>query len=648
MRPGNMSDAGVNEVRPRRLPVGAEVVEGGAHFRVWAPRARRVDVVFEGAEGGSRPPVELDRASDGHHAGFVPGVTHGDRYRYRLDGGDAFPDPASRFQPDGPHGPSALVDPRRFRWTDHDFPGAPTSGRVLYEMHVGTFTPEGTWAAAARELPFLADLGITVIEMMPVNDFCGRFGWGYDGVDFFAPTRLYGTPDDLRAFVDRAHALGIAVILDVVYNHLGPRGNYLGQFADGYVSRLHRTDWGAALNFDGDDAAPVRDFFVANAGYWIDEFHFDGLRIDATQDIHDRWEDHVIARIAERVREAAGRRSTLLVGENEPQDRRLLVPPAQGGVGLDALWNDDFHHAATVAATGRAEAYYQDYRGTPQELISALKWGFLYQGQYYRWQSQPRGTPVLDRPPGAFVHFLQNHDQVANSAQGLRFVEAAGASLARALTTLLLLGPQAPLLFQGQEFAASTPFLYFADHEPDLRPLVCGGRGEFLRQFPSMANDEAQAALSDPCDEATFLRCKLDLAERERHAPWVALHRDLLRLRRRDPVFAAERADWMHGTVLGSAALALRFIAPEHGDRLIVVNLGADLDLVSCPEPLLAPPPGGDWQVVFSTEAPRYGGSGTPPVELAGAWKIPGRSALVLAPRGAVDLDATFDRGGAA
>ena len=410
--------------------MGAEVVEGGVHFRVWAPRARRIEVVFEG-ERSERAPVLLDRAADDHHAGFVPG---------------------------------------------------------------------------ARELPFLADLGVTVLEMMPVNDFCGQFGWGYDGVALFAPTRLYGTPDDLRAFVDRAHALGIAVILDVVYNHLGPRGNYLGKYAD-YVSRLHTTDWGDAMNFDGEGSGPVREFFVANAGYWIDEFHLDGLRVDATQDIHDRWDDHVIARIAERVRAAAGRKTTLLVGENEPQDRRLLLPPDRGGGGLDALWNDDFHHTATVAATGRAEAYYQDYRGTPQELVSALKWGFLYQGQYYRWQQQPRGTYALDQPPRAFVHFHQNHDQVANTAQGLRLVESAGAPLARALTALLLLGPQTPLLFQGQEFAASTPFLYFADHEDDLRPLVCTGRGEFLRQFPSMANDEAQAALPDPCEASTFERC---------------------------------------------------------------------------------------------------------------------------------------------
>lgn len=618
----------------RRLPVGAEVSPGGVHFRVWAPRARCVEVVLE-ADRGSPRVATLAPGPDGYHEGLVDGARDGHRYRYRLDRGDAWPDPASRYQPEGPHGPSEIVDPSQFRWTDDAWGGPGERGRVIYEMHVGTFTREGTWAAAARELPFLADLGITVVEMMPVNEFDGRFGWGYDGVDLFAPTRLYGRPDDLRAFVDRAHALGIAVILDVVYNHLGARGNYLGQFSDTYTSRVHTTDWGDALNFDGEGAGPVRELFVANAGYWIDEYHLDGLRIDATQDIHDRWDDHVLARMSARVREAARGRRTLLVGENEPQERRMLAPVEAGGAGLDALWNDDFHHSAVVAATGRAEAYYQDYHGTPQELISALRWGFLYQGQWYRWQAQPRGTPSLDLPATAFVHFLQNHDQVANSARGARLVEVAGAALARALTAVLLLGPQTPLLFQGQEFAASTPFLYFADHAGgDLGPIVCRGRAQFLAQFPSIASEEAQAALPDPCAEETFLRCKLDVEERARNVAWLALHRDLLALRRTDPVFAAERADRLHGAVLGPSAFALRHLDAEHGDRLLLVNLGPDLDLASVAEPLVAPPAGGDWRLVLSTESPAYGGGGTPPVEIAGAFKLPARAALVLAPTG--------------
>jgi maltooligosyltrehalose trehalohydrolase len=296
----------------------------------------------------------------------------------------------------------------------------PLDGQVLYEMHLGTFTPKGTWEAASRELPALAALGVTVLEIMPIADFPGRFGWGYDGVNLFAPTRLYGTPDDCRHFIDRAHALGMGVILDVVYNHIGPEGNVLPHFSPEYFTDRYSTDWGEAINYEDAHAGPVREYFLANAGYWIEEFHFDGLRIDATQNIYDTSADHILAAVARRVRQAAGGRATLLVGENEPQHAQLVRPPAQGGYGLDALWNDDFHHSAMVAMTGRNEAYYSDYHGTPQELISALKYGWLYQGQYYTWQQKRRGTPALDLQPGVFVTFLQNHDQIANSARGLR------------------------------------------------------------------------------------------------------------------------------------------------------------------------------------------------------------------------------------
>jgi maltooligosyltrehalose trehalohydrolase len=308
-----------------------------------------------------------------------------------------------------------VIDPDAFTWTDTRWPGVAREGQVVYEMHIGTFTTAGTWQAAAQELPELARAGITVVEVLPVADFAGDFGWGYDGVDFFAPTRLYGRPEDFRAFVDRAHSVGVGVILDVVYNHFGPDGNYLGQFSADYASTRHRTDWGASINFDGDGSAAVREFFVSNAGYWIDEFHLDGLRLDATQDIHDDSPEHVLMAIAHRARARAGPRSVLLVAENEPQDARLVRPVAAGGYGLDALWNDDFHHSARVALTGRAEAYYSDYAGTPQEMISAVKRGYLYQGQRYAWQEKRRGRPAGDIAPTSFVNFIQNHDQVANS-----------------------------------------------------------------------------------------------------------------------------------------------------------------------------------------------------------------------------------------
>jgi maltooligosyltrehalose trehalohydrolase len=625
----------------RRLALGAEALpDGRVDFRVWAPRRRRVEVVFEPGPGTTQPPpaTALEPEADGYFAGLVEAAAPGSLYRFRLDGEGPYPDPASRFQPEGPHGPSRVVDPGSFRWSDAGWRGAAREGQVIYELHIGTFTPAGTWAAATAELAALQDLGITMLEVMPLAEFSGRFGWGYDGVDLFAPTRLYGEPDEVRRFVDRAHALGLAVILDVVYNHFGPDGNYLKQFSDRYFSDRHETDWGEAINFDGEGSGPVRELFVENAGYWISEYHFDGLRLDATQDIHDDSKDHVLAAIARRVRQAAGGRKTFLAAENESQESLLVRPPEAGGYGLDAMWNDDFHHSAYVALSGRSEAYYSDYRGTPQELISAARHGFLYQGQRYGWQEKRRGTPALDLPHSAFVHFLQNHDQVANSARGERGHELAGTSRHRAMTALLLLGPATPLLFQGQEFCASSPFVYFADHGPELAPLIAKGRLEFLAQFPSLTAPEMQAEVPDPSSPATFELCKLDPDERRKNAKIHALHRDLLRLRRDDPVFSRQGADGLDGAVLGPAALVLRFFAPAgkaagaDGDRLFLLNLGADLHMASAPEPLLAPPLGCRWRLVWSSEEPRYGGSGGPSPEAADGWWIAGRSAMVLSP----------------
>ena len=635
----------------RRLPIGAELSPaGGVHFRLWAPNGRRVEVVVE-VRGGAdrRAPVacELDREEGGYFSGETGDAGAGSLYRFRLDGGEPRPDPASRYQPEGPHGPSCVVDPSAFAWTDAGWPGTPLEGQVIYEMHVGTFTPEGTVASAAAELPELARAGITLVEVMPIAEFPGRFGWGYDGVDLFAPTRLYGTPDDLRRFVDRAHAVGVGVILDVVYNHFGPDGNYLKEFSPHYFSDRRTTEWGEAINFDGEHAGPVREFFVANAGYWIDEFHCDGLRLDATQSIHDDSPRHILAEIGERVRAAARGRATVLVTENERQHARLVRAERDGGYGLDAIWNDDFHHTAMVALTGRDEAYYTDYRGTPQEFVAAAKYGFLYQGQWYRWQQARRGTPALDVPPARFVHFIQNHDQIANSGRGERCGALTSPARYRAMTALLLLGPQTPMLFQGQEFNASTPFLYFADHEPRLAELVSKGRGEFLAQFPSLALPEVQRTLDDPRDPRTFERCKLDLRERETHRATYDLHRDLLRLRREDPCFRAQRHRGLDGAVLSESAFALRFFADDGDDRLLVVYFGGAVHLDPAPEPLLAPPLGRRWRTGWTSDDPRYGGLGTPELDApevdrhvatgtpagmrpAENWRIPGECAVVL------------------
>lgn len=609
----------------RRFPIGAEpTAGGGTDFRVWAPKRKKVEVVIE---GGST--AELSRGPDGYFAGVVERAGAGALYRYRLDGGDAFPDPASRFQPEGPHGPSQVIDPAQFTWSDSGWRGCPIDGQVIYEMHVGTFTREGTWEAARRELPELASAGITVVEVMPVSEFPGRFGWGYDGVYWFAPTHIYGQPDQFRRFIDDAHQAGIGVALDVVYNHFGPDGNYLKQYADDYFTDRYANEWGEALNFDGENAGPVREFVTANAAYWAGEYHIDGLRLDATQQIFDASPENIMTVLAKSFRAAARERKTFVVAENESQHSRLARPVEQGGVGLDGLWNDDFHHTVRVAATGHYEAYYSDYRGRPQELISTAKYGYLFQGQRYTWQVKDRGSPAWGLRPAQFVTYIQNHDQVANSSRGERLHRLTSPGTFKALTAFLLLAPGTPMLFQGQEFAASSPFLYFADHNDSLRPLVQEGRIQFLSQFPSLAQPEVRAILDDPGDPMTFERCKLDLSERRTHAAIYHLHKDLLRLRREETALRGR----MDGAVLSESAFLLRFFAENGDDRLLVINLGLDWTLDPAPEPLLAPPQGRVWALQWSSEDPAYGGTGTAPFEVAANWRFPGRAAVLLRPK---------------
>ena len=612
--------------------------DDGVDFRVWAPAVTSVEVVLD-AGPGSPSAHKLMPEGDGYFSATVARAGAGTRYRLRP--GDAergCPDPASRYQPDGPHGPSEVIDPSVFAWTDAGWRGVTLAGQVIYEMHIGTFTREGTWAAAARELPELASAGLTLIEIMPVAEFPGRFGWGYDGVDLFAPTHLYGSPDDFRRFVDRAHAVGLGVILDVVYNHLGPDGNYLKAFSPEYFTDRYQNEWGEAINFDGPNAAAVREFFVSNAGYWIDEFHLDGLRLDATQQMFDASSEHILVAIVRRAREAAGGRSTLIIAENEPQHVRLLAAPEMGGYGCDAAWNDDFHHSAQVALTGRLDAYYSDYRGAPQELVSAATRGYLYQGQRSPWQRKRRGTSTRGYALARFVAYLQNHDQVANSARGERLHMLTSPGRYRAIAALLLLGPGTPLLFQGQEFCASTPFLFFADHTRELAALVRGGRADFLAQFPGIATPAMRAALPDPADPRTFERCVLDPSERARHREAYALHRDLLRLRREDAIFRAQGAHGIDGAVLGPEAFVLRFHGVGGDVRCLLVNLGADVPLEPVAEPLLAPPVGRRWRTVWSSEDPRYGGGGVA-TDVDRGWRLVGHSASVVIPVAERELD---------
>jgi len=595
-----------------------------------------LDVVLEPSSERSaeRTFHPLTKERDGYFSGTVTcGV--GARYRFRLNRSKNFhPDPASRFQPDGPHGSSYVIDPFAFKWTDANWRGVKLAGQVIYEFHIGTFSPEGTWRAATDKLELLKGDGITSLEMMPISDFPGRFGWGYDGVDLFAPAHLYGTPDDLRAFIDRAHALGLGVILDVVYNHFGPDGNYLGVYSDDYMNRERENEWGDSINFDGENCGPVREFFITNGRYWIEEFHFDGFRFDATQSIHDKSPEYIVGAIGRAARQAAADRAIILIAENETQEPKLVRSREEGGDNLDGVWNDDWHHSSMVALTGRNEAYYTDYTGSPQEFISSAKYGYLFQGQPYSWQEAPRGYPALGLPPQTFVAFIDNHDQVSNSAFGNRALTQTSSGRYRAMTSLLLLGPWTPLLFQGQEFGATAPFCYFSDVGDDnLKEAVRKGRFEFLSQFPSTAREEMQRRIGVPHDPRTFEKSKLDWNEREGNSALCHLHRDLLRLRREDSRLRLQIAGAVDGAVLSAESFLLRFLSEQNDDRLLIVNFGRRHRLVPAPEPLLAPPPGCEWELLWSSESARYDGPGTVDIATEEELILPAEAAFVLRPR---------------
>ncbi|HTQ40362.1 MAG TPA: malto-oligosyltrehalose trehalohydrolase [Pirellulales bacterium] len=619
---------------PRRLPIGAECLpQGGVHFRVWAPKPRQVQLVLmpNDSPGAGAQHFPMHAEGEGYFSLACDQAKPGMLYGYRLDDfPKIFSDPASRFQPQGTVGMSQIIDPRAFAWTDQCWTGLEPSGQVLYELHVGTFTAEGTFAAAARQLPELARVGITTIEVMPVAEFSGSFGWGYDGVLMFSPTRLYGQPDDFRRFVDQAHAVGLGVILDVVYNHFGNVDNYLGMFANNFKSSSYKNEWADAINFDGPNCQPVREFFQTNAAYWIDEFHLDGFRFDATQQIFDHSKEHILAAVSRAAKKVAGGRKLYLVAENEPEDVGLLKPAAEHGWDVDAIWNDDFHHAAHVRLSGANPAYYSDFLGTVEELAAAVKRGLIYQGQRSRWQNKPRGTPTSGLPAWVFVSFLENHDQVANSPSGMRIHQLTSPGRFRAMTALWLLMPQTPLFFQGQEFGASTPFLFFADFSGNMAKAVIEGRAKFMSQFPDLASKEAQRQLPNPTDPAVFQRCKLDFRERETHRPVYDLHIDLLKLRRDDPIFRRQQSDALDTAILSPDCFAIRYFGEAGDDRLVIVNFGKKLNYFPVVEPLLAPSDHHQWNLLWNSNVPKYGGPGTVTKETENGWSIEGESAIVM------------------
>lgn len=621
----------------RRYPIGAELNKAGqSHFRVWAPKAGSVDLVLEASTEES--PSQTFHALEAEEGGYFSGDANagaGARYWFRVNN-NFYPDPASRFQPDGPHGSSCIVDPTRFQWSDSHWPGPADAGlksQIIYEMHVGTFTNEGTWHAAAQQLEELARIGITVIEMMPVADFPGKFGWGYDGVNLFAPSHLYGSPDDLRAFIDRAHSLGLGVILDVVYNHFGPDGNYLGAFSDDYLIRGNENEWGDSINFDDRNSGPVREFFITNGRYWVDEFHFDGFRFDALHAIRDGSTEYIIGEVGRAARKAAGPRSILLIAENDRQEARMVRPRSEGGDDLDGMWNDDFHHSAVVALTSRKEAYYDDYRGAAQEFISAAKYGFLYQGQARSWRKALRGSPTFGIAPEAFVCFIENHDQIANTGPGERVRFQTSPARYRAMTALLLLGPWTPLLFQGEEFGASSPFMFFADiGDASVRDAIRKGRAEWLAPFLSLTKEEALTTLPAPDDPEVFARCKLDFSEREKNRQLYDLHIDLLKLRREDSRFRQQIPDGVDGAVLGSTSFVLRYFSKEDDDRLLLINFGERQVLHPASEPLLTPPWGCTWEMLWTSESPHYGGTASAPMPPQERWVLAAESTAAMRP----------------
>jgi malto-oligosyltrehalose trehalohydrolase len=549
--------------RRHDMPFGAQArADGSTRFRLWAPAAQRIELCL--AEDSGERLLEMPATSDGWYE-LTTAAAAGDRYRYRVDGDLRVPDPASRFQPDGLHGFSEIVDPADFDWRDDAWHGRPWHEAVIYELHVGAFSADGAYAGVERRLDHLMDLGVTALELMPLAAFPGRRNWGYDGALLFAPDAAYGRPADLKHLVQRAHERGLMVLLDVVYNHFGPDGNYLHRYAPAFFTERHHTPWGAAINFDGADSAVVREFFIHNALYWLDEFHLDGLRLDAVHAIADDSRPHILDALAAAVRAGpAAEREVHLVLENDDNAAHYLRPRADSPADYRAQWNDDCHHVLHLLGTGETDGYYADYvERPPQHLARALAEGFAYQGEPSRYRGGgARGEPSRDLPPTAFVNFLQNHDQVGNRAFGERIGTLVPPEALRALSAVLLLAPSPPLLFMGQEFAADAPFLFFCDFHDELAAAVTDGRRTEFARFARFADAESRRAMPDPNAPSTFERSRLDWqqAKQAPHSDWLQWHRHLLNLRGR------QLAPRLAGTRGGRAAYAL---AGERGLEVV-------------------------------------------------------------------------------
>ena len=557
-----------------KMPFGAECHDDGTtRFRLWAPNASCVGLVL------SDLPFTFAMARvDKGWFELVTEARPGTQYRFEIDSRQRVPDPASRFQPSGVHGSSEVIDPLVFEWQNWQWKGRAWEEAVIYELHVGAFSPEGTFAGAEKKLDYLADLGVSAVEIMPVSTFPGQCNWGYDGVLPYAPAPAYGRPEDFKRFIDAAHSRNLMVVLDVVYNHFGPEGNYLHLYAPQFFTDRHHTPWGQAINFDGPCSRIVRDFFIHNALYWLEEYQLDGLRFDAVHAIKDDSSPDILTELAESVRKSFAERQIHLVLENDNNAAHYLSPNSRHPELYNAQWNDDIHHAAHVLLTGEKDGYYSDYAGRPiWHLGRCLAEGFAYQGEASSFRrGELRGEPSRDLPPTCFVSFLQNHDQVGNRAFGERITKLTDPERLRVALTLLLLAPSPPLLFMGEEFGASTPFLFFCDFGPDLASKVTDGRRSEFAHFAQFSSAEAQARIPDPDSPETFLRSKLDWTalQAPSHMQWLAFYKELLSFRRREMVqlFSKIVAGSAKFEVLGEEAVSVSWQLTSGATLEVIAN----------------------------------------------------------------------------
>jgi maltooligosyltrehalose trehalohydrolase len=586
--------------RRHRMPFGAECRDDGSvRFRLWAPAARQVELCLEGANNLAR--FLLDRRDHGWFELVTDVAKPGTQYRFRIDDAKEVPDPASRFQPQDVHGPSEVIDPAAFDWQDDAWRGRPWEEAVIYELHVGAFTPSGNFSSVRGRLDYLADLGITALELMPVADFPGKRNWGYDGVFPFAPDSTYGRPEDLKELVESAHKRGMMVLLDVVYNHFGPEGNYLDSYAPQFFTDRHRTPWGNAINFDGPESRDVRDFFIHNALYWLTEYHFDGLRLDAVHAIMDDSTPHILRELADAVRSSVEPdRHVHLILENDRNQAGYLQRTEQcQPQAYNAQWNDDIHHALHVLITGERDGYYSDYSDRPVDRLGCcLSEGFAYQGDVSLYRNgQERGERTVGLPPTAFISFLQNHDQVGNRAFGERLTTIADPRAVRAAVAILLLAPSPPLLFMGEEFATETPFLFFCDFEKGLAEAVAAGRRNEFARCARFNDPATRAGIPDPNAAPTFEASRLDWDEpaQPRHREWLRFYRQLLKLRCQHIVSRLSDACAVKAgyEVHGDRGLTAHWELPGRSKLTLLANLGT-ASLAG-----LTPP---DTQMIYASE----------------------------------------------